>query len=228
MNDATAKVWQPGTEIETPVQSLVSLNPEELSVKDLYKFLTGAIIPRPIALVSTRSKDGIVNLAPFSFFQGVASNPPTVSISIAYSSSGNEKDTLVNIQETGEFVVNSSNAWLAGPVVFSGGSYAADFDELEEAGLTPLASERVAPPRVKESAWQMECKVYKTMEIGEVGAIGATVLVVGEVVKLHIDAEAYNEGRIDGARLEALAKVGGYAYCKVEDTFEIPISTSAK
>ncbi|MCB0334104.1 MAG: flavin reductase family protein, partial [Bdellovibrionales bacterium] len=148
--------WKPGTKITPPFSSLTEVDIRELPQKERYKFLIGAIVPRPIAFVSTVSASGVVNVAPFSFFSGVSSNPPSVVFSVGTPPDGRQKDTLRNIKETKEFVINSANEWMIEAVVHCAGDFAEDIDEMKEAGLTPLPSQKISPPRVAESAMQME------------------------------------------------------------------------
>jgi flavin reductase (DIM6/NTAB) family NADH-FMN oxidoreductase RutF len=214
--------WKPGDKIAPPFRDLATVDPAQVSQQEMYKLLIGAVVPRPIAFVSTIGQDGSTNLAPFSFFNAVASNPPCLMISIAQKGSGEIKDTLRNIQETKQFVVNSANEWLIEPLVHCAATYPYGVSEFEKVGLTAQPSVKVKPPRVKEAAVQFECELYKTLEIGE-GAPGSTVVVFGRVVLAHIDQQAYKNGRVDYSRIRSIARLGGSSYAKVKDLFEIPV-----
>jgi len=170
-----------------------------------YRMLISAIVPRPIAFVSTLSADGRRNLAPFSFFMGVTSQPLTLAISV-FHRQGGPKDTAANILETGEFVVNASTEELAERVALASGDYAREYDEFAMTGLTSAPSERVRPPRVAESPWSLECKLHRSMVIGEPPQ--AAHLIVGEVVFAHVRDDLWAEGMIDAEKLRPIARLG--------------------
>lgn len=214
--------WKPGEAIVSPVGAMTTLDPEKIPPADMYKLMIGAIVPRPIAFVSTASEKGQVNLAPFSFFTGVSSNPPCLVISVARRSDGEKKDTLKNIEETEEFVVNTASEWLVEPLVHCAADYPYGVDEMATVGLTPLPSVKVKPPRVKEAAVQFECKSVGTLEIGE-GAAGSATLVVGHIVLAHIDSALYKDGKVDTTGLKPVARLGGPTYSLLGTTFDIPI-----
>lgn len=188
---------------------------------EVYKLLSGTIIPRPIALVSTQGLGGRNNLAPFSFFNAVSSNPPCISISITQKRRGGKKDTWLNIEETGQFVVNLVTAPMAEAINQASAEYPYGVDEMHEVGLTPLASTRVKPPRVKESPIQMECAFFKSMTIGE-SSIGSTILIIGKVLVLHLDPKIYRDGQIDPQLLDPLARLGGSLYGRSLEIFSLP------
>ncbi len=214
--------WKPGDKIKSPVEEMLEIDPVKLKAVDRYKLLIGSIIPRPIAFVSTLSKSGVGNLAPFSFFNGVSSNPPCIMFSVAAKPDGGKKDTLINIEETGEFVINSSSTWLTEPLVYCGANFPYGINELERAGLTAMASRKVKPARVKESAVHMECKLYKTLQVGD-GSPGSATIVVGEVVYFHVHSKAYKDGRVIFDELKPLARLGGHAYAEVLKSFELSV-----
>ncbi|NDC37807.1 MAG: flavin reductase family protein [Proteobacteria bacterium] len=144
------------------------------------------------------------------------------AIHIAHKSSGEIKDTLRNIQETKQFVVNSANEWLIEPLVHCAASYPYGVSEFEKVGLTAQPSVKVAPPRVKEAAVQFECELYKLVDIGD-GSPGSTVVVFGRIVLAHIDKQAYQNGRVDYSRIAPIARLGGVSYAKVKDLFDLPV-----
>jgi flavin reductase (DIM6/NTAB) family NADH-FMN oxidoreductase RutF len=145
--------------VHSPVKML-SINPADHQVHEIYKLIVGLIVPRPVALVSTIDRDGVPNVAPFSFFSGVGSNPPTVLFCPSLRSSGDHrKDTLRNVEQTGEFVINIVSDSIAAAANATAADVGPEVDEFELAGLTALPSESVRPPRVAESPAQMECKL---------------------------------------------------------------------
>lgn len=214
--------WTPGGPINSPVNEMVELDPAALTSGDMYKLLIGAIVPRPIAFVSTANRAGQCNLAPFSFFNGISSNPACLMISITRKPDGAKKDTLRNIEEIGQFVVNSSSSWLVEALTHCAAQYPYGVDEMKKAGLTALPSRKVLPPRVKESAVQFECELYRSMEIGD-GSPGSATVVIGKVIFAHVMKEAYQQGRIDLDRISPAARLGGRGYCLPGQVFELEI-----
>jgi flavin reductase (DIM6/NTAB) family NADH-FMN oxidoreductase RutF len=214
--------WKPGDKIKHPVKECVAIDVSTLPAPEAYRLLISGIIPRPIAFVSTRSSAGINNLAPFSFYCGVSSNPPCLAISIARKPDGSKKDTLRNIEETKQFVVNSSHEWLAEPLVHCAATYPYGVDEMEKVGLTALQSLRVLPPRVAESALHYECELYKTVEVGD-GGPGSSTLVLGKILHCHVSSHLYANGRIDFANFQPLSRLGGISYAALGDVFELEI-----
>src|ERR1041385_6890840 len=134
--------------------------------REIYRLMIDCIVPRPIAFVSTLSAEGVGNLAPFSFFNGVSSEPPTLVFSISRKRDGGKKDTLVNIESTPQFVVNLVTEPMAAPMHQTSADYPYGVDEMAKVGLTPVPSTRVRPPRVGESPVQMECELFSLHEIG--------------------------------------------------------------
>jgi flavin reductase (DIM6/NTAB) family NADH-FMN oxidoreductase RutF len=208
-----------------PTFSHKSIDPLTLNARECYQHLVSLIIPRPIALVTTINNQGQTNLAPFSFFNGVSSAPPTISISIAYNSDGTKKDTLRNIEETGEFVVNAGSEWLADAIAESGAQYKYGDSEIVRANLTPIASELVKAPRLQEAAWHLECRLYKSVLIGQEYTPGATTLIIGEILRLHIADELYSNGKLDATKAKPLARLGGVAYTELGRVFDMPINS---
>jgi flavin reductase (DIM6/NTAB) family NADH-FMN oxidoreductase RutF len=197
------------------------IDPKNISVKDNYKLIIGCVLPRPIAFVSTMGQDGIVNLAPFSFFTGITSNPPTICFAPALKGdSRGKKDTLTNVEDSGEFVVNIVTEDIAKQMNETATDFPPDVDEFEIAGLTPAESSLVKPPRVKESPINMECKLYKTIYIGD-GSAGSGALVIGEIILYHIDDSLYHEGRIDTGLLKPIGRLAGMEYTTLGRRFEL-------
>lgn len=181
----------------------------ELSPGRAYRFLISAVVPRPIAFVSTLSRDGVRNLAPFSYYMAVCSKPPLLALSVLRRGAG-FKDTARNILETGEFVVNASTEDLAQAVNAASGDYAPSYDEFALAGLTPVDSHRVRPPRVSESPIQMECRLHQSLDLGEEPF--RTTLLIGEVLLAHVREDLWEEAMVRVDRLRPLARLGANLY----------------
>ncbi len=213
--------WKLGDPILSPVEDMLSLDPVEIGSKATYKLLIGAIVPRPIAFISTVNSQGICNLAPFSFFNGVSSNPPAVMIAITRKSHGEKKDTLRNIETTHQFVVNSVNEWMVEPMNQCSAEYPYGVNEMQTVGLTPLPSQKIQPPRVKESAIHLECELYDTLNVGD-GSEGSSTIVIGKIVMLHIFSAAYKDGRILLEEIKPISRLAGTSYGHTNDIFQVP------
>ena len=199
---------------------MLSINPADHKVIEIYKLMVGLIVPRPVALVSTIDRDGVPNVAPFSFFSGVGSNPPTVLFCPSLRSSGDQrKDTLRNVEQTGEFVINVVSDAIAAAANATAADVGPEIDEFELAGLTALPSEVVRAPRVAESPAQMECKLLQIVFTGE--GSGAGVVVLGEIVRLHIRADLEENFRIDPEKLDAVGRMAGNTWTHTRDRFDL-------
>ena len=194
------------------------IDPAYLPASSAYKILIGAIVPRPIGFVSTISAGGVFNLAPFSFFNAMCGEPPVVGFC-----PGNRNpplDTLANVRATGEFVVNIATEDIAEAMNLSSGAYDPSVDEFGISGLTPAPCEVVRPPRVLESPVNMECKLLQIIELSARPLGGS--LVLGEVVRFHLDETIIDDRfRIDPDKLRAVGRMGGAAYCRTVDRFEL-------
>ena len=196
-------------------------DPSEIPFQETHKLMIGSIIPRPIAFVSTRSKDGENNVAPFSYFNGVCSKPPTIMFAPARRGwDGEEKDTLINIRDTEEFVVNIVSESFAERMVMCATDFDSDVDEFEISGLTPTNSQKIKPPRVGEAKISFECKLNQIVEIGD-GTAGSGFVVIGTIVLFHIDDGIYDNGRILTDKLEPLGRLAGNWYTRSTDTLKI-------
>ncbi len=197
------------------------IDPSTRDPFDVYRLLSGSILPRPIAFVSTISKDGVRNLAPFSFFTVASANPPIIAFCPMTRGGDNpKKDTLVNIEATGEFVVNICSEDFAAQMNSTAGEYPPDVDEFELSGLTAVPSEIVKPPRVKESRVNMECKLHQLVQVSD-KFLGGT-LVLGEVVRFHVQDSMVNSiGEIDADQLNAIGRMAGPVYVRTTDRFEM-------
>lgn len=189
----------------------MELDPGTRDARLNYHFLTSAVIPRPIAWVTTvDAVSGVVNAAPFSWFQAVCSDPPMVMLAIQCRSDGSPKDTVRNIRATKEFVVNVSPKALAKEMVQTSGDYPPDVPELEAVGLATTASLRVRPPRIAASPVHLECRLQQEVPLGNQGR---TSLLLGEVVHMAAeDAVLDARGNVDPAKLTLMARLGGSEY----------------
>jgi flavin reductase (DIM6/NTAB) family NADH-FMN oxidoreductase RutF len=188
---------------------------------DVYRLLSGSILPRPIAFVSTISADGVLNLSPFSFFTVASANPPIIAFCpMTRGEPRPKKDTLVNIEATGEFVVNICSEDFAAQMNSTAGEYPPDVDEFQLSGLTPIPSDIVKPPRVKESRVNMECKLHQLVPVSD-KFLGGTI-VLGEVVRFHVQDSMINQiCEIDADQLNAIGRMAGPVYVRTKDRFEM-------
>ncbi len=187
----------------------------------IYHLIVGLVVPRPIAWVTSIDADGRVNLAPFSFFNAFGANPPVVVFSPTRRRDGSRKDTLNNVEATGEFVINVATERHAEPMNRSSAELPPDESEVDLTGLALADSTLVRPPRLAEAPAALECRVIHLLPIGD-GPIAAT-LVVGQVVAIHVDEAVLDpSGRVDPRKLRAIARLGGDYYCRSTDLFELP------
>ena len=193
------------------------IDPSDLDQQSLYKLLIGSVVPRPIAWTSTVSQEGIRNLAPFSFFTVASRQPPMLCISLGprAGDDSSTKDTLSNIEQTGEFVINIVSLPLSNMMYESSKSHPPKADEFEKAGLTSAPCEVVGAPRVEEASVSMECLLDRIL------ALGTDHLVIGRMVRFHVRDELYEDGRVNIAKLQPLGRLAGN-YTKVETIFELP------
>ncbi|WP_100405194.1 flavin reductase family protein [Bacillus solitudinis] len=190
-------------------------SPTEIESKNMYKLLTGAVVPRPIAWVSTKSDQGILNIAPFSFFTVASSNPATLCFSVG-PGAGGEKDTLANIRDTEEFVINIVSTDLANAMHKSAEAFPPDIDEFKEAGLTPVKSEAIDVPRVEEAPINIECSLDRIIPVGD------NHLVLGKVVHFHIKDECYlGDFKVNLEKVKPLGRLAGN-YTIIEKQFSLP------
>ena len=198
----------------------MTIIPAEAGAANVYKLMIGAIVPRPIAFVSTISLHGIRNLAPFSFFTAASANPPVICFApMVRASDGQQKDTLHNIRQTGEFVVNIVSEDFAEKMNVCSAEFPPDVDEWEKSGLTPVASECVKPARVAESRFHMECKLVDIVSVSK-QPLGGN-LVLGEVLRFHVADELFDDYRIDPNGLQAIGRMGGPTYSRTKDRFDL-------
>jgi flavin reductase (DIM6/NTAB) family NADH-FMN oxidoreductase RutF len=195
-----------------------TLLPADHETRALYFLLNSLVVPRPIAWVSTLAEDGTRNLAPHSYFTVAASSPP----SVCFTSIG-DKDTVRNVRATGEFVVNIADHALVERMNLTSADAPADVSEFELAGLTPREAQHVGPAIVAEAPVSLECRLTQVVEVGN-GRV-----VIGEVVAFHVAERLWNEqDRVDPARLDAVARMGGSTYATTRDRFELRRPTYAE
>jgi flavin reductase (DIM6/NTAB) family NADH-FMN oxidoreductase RutF len=200
-----------------------SLDLHAFSEESRHKFLTASVVPRPIALVTSIGKNGVLNAAPFSQFVIISVTPPLLGF-VAHdatevqsfaASPGAYKDTVRNVLASGEFVINSVSEGMAAQVQECSVAYPSDVSEVERVGFHTIASVKVAPARIAESRIQFECRLHRTVQFG--GASSKTTLVVGEVVVAHCAKGLVSGHRVDHVKLDPLGRVAGRAYCRTRD-----------
>jgi flavin reductase (DIM6/NTAB) family NADH-FMN oxidoreductase RutF len=203
----------------------VSLSPGDSEPRQVYKLMTGIIVPRPVALISTVDSNGVANLAPFSFFTGVGSVPPTLLFCPTVRARGRgaendlRKDTLRNVEQTGEFVVNAVSDEISVAANATAAEVAPEVDEFELSGLTPQASELVRPARVAESPAQMECKLLEVIYVSR--EPGGGVIVLGEIVRFHVRRDLVDNFRIDPEGLDAVGRMAGNTWARTRERIEL-------
>jgi flavin reductase (DIM6/NTAB) family NADH-FMN oxidoreductase RutF len=202
------------------------VSPSDLSHKDLYNILLNSVAPRPIAWVSTASASGQLNLAPFSFFNVACVDPPLLAFAPGLrrpkqteATHGEPKDTLRNVRETKEFVVNIVTYELAEAMNITSGEYDASVNEFELAKLTPQASKIVRPPRVAESPVSFECRLHQILDFSSAPTSGS--LVIGEIVSIHINDAHLKDGKLNRNSLDLIGRMSGLQYTRTTERFEI-------
>jgi flavin reductase (DIM6/NTAB) family NADH-FMN oxidoreductase RutF len=205
----------------------MELDPARLSTSERYKLLVGAVTPRPIALVSTRSPAGVNNVAPFSFFNAVSTQPMALLFCPSSPRPGIDKDTLRNVSPEdegglGEFVVNVAMESYVREMVATAEQLSPDESEFDLSGLTPAPSAVVRPPRVAESPVSFECRTLQIVRL-DPGAVGGGNIVIGEVVHVWIDDAIVDDRlRIDPALYPIVGRLGGNGYSRTREIFEVP------
>ncbi|MGB3203127.1 MAG: flavin reductase family protein [Nodosilinea sp.] len=200
----------------------MDIDPELLDPSTRYKLLIGSVVPRPIAFVSSLSPQGVVNLAPFSYFNAVGHKPLALMFSVSRKPDGSDKDTLRNVRPpseggTGEYVINLAIESYAHQVAECAEPLAYGESEFDYVNLSPAPSRVVEPPRVAESPVAFECRTLHIVPVGEFS------MVIGQVVHLFVRDDVLQENsRIDTDKLGAIGRMAGYEYCRTGDRFEIP------
>ncbi len=210
----------------------MEFSPDSLALADRYKLLIGCVVPRPIAFVSTISLEGKLNLAPFSFFNGVGANPMTIIFCPANRPDGSEKDTLRNCKPiseggTGQFVVNAAVEEYAREIAAAAEPLPFGESEFDLTGLETVPSVHVKPPRVARTPWCFECETIQVVRTNP-GAPSGGNIVIGKVIHIHIADHLVNERwHVDAGRLRAIGRMGGLGYTRTTDRFEMPMGKRA-
>lgn len=197
---------------------MITIDPAEISGRENYKFLTGSIIPRPIAFVTTLSKDGILNGAPFSYFNIVSSDPPMISLSIQRIE-GRQKDTARNIMESKEFVIHIVDEQNVEKINQTAASLPPHQSEIEIAQLTTVESVKISVPGVEEAKIRMECSLEHYLELSVESPVCDHF--IGRIVQFHIESDIYENGRIDPRGLAAVSRLAGSIYAKIGELFSL-------
>lgn len=187
------------------------IDPTTLAAREVYHLMTSLVVPRPIAWVSSLSPSGVANVAPYSYFNMVSHDPP-----IVHFTSAGPKDTLHNVREGGEFVVNIVSEHVHSAMNLTAADFPADEDEFDWAGLTPTASTVVKPPRVGEAKAALECRLHREI------TVGTGTMVFGEVVYLHVAAEVWRDGRVDPELLRPVGRLSGSMYATMGTFVKMP------
>ena len=210
----------------TAGEEFVGFDPAALPTPDVYRLLTQAVAPRPIAFVSTISVEGVPNLAPFSFFMAGGSNPPSVAFSPTNSRDNQPKDTLRNVRATGEFVINVVSYDIREKMNHTSAAYPYGISEWEPAGFTPIPGVKVKPARVGECLIAMECRLFQIVPHGP-GPVSANY-VIGEVVYFHVAQSVLTDTpqsrQIDATKVDYIGRMSGdwYTRARGESLFELP------
>ncbi len=199
--------------------SYLELDPNDLDVQALFNVMTGSIVPRPISWISTVGRDGVYNLAPYSMFTVVCAKPPTIVFCPSYQPPDfKEKDTYNNIAYSGEFVVNFVNEDTVKAMDATSADVSPDVDEFKLAGVTPLPSKLVKPPRVAESPIAFECKLHELITIGLIS--GGGHIVIGTVLYMHFAAGIYtDDNHIHFDKYRPIGGLVGHTYAHIDDLF---------
>ena len=197
----------------------MEVNPKDLDLHQLFNLMTGSIVPRPIAWISTMARDGTLNLAPYSMFTGVCAKPPTVVFCPGYHEPYfREKDTFRNIAATGEFVVNFVNTDTVDAMNLTALELAPEVDEFKMAGVTPVPSQVVKPPRVAESPISFECTLHEIVTIGLTD--GGGHIVIGTVVNMHFnDGVCGEDMHLDFDAYRPIGGLVGHTYANIDTVF---------
>lgn len=217
--------WTPGVRQPNPAgPRVVQLDPAEMA--SCYPLVISGIVPRPIALVSSVSADGVGNVAPFSYFGAMGHDPPTVAIGFCRKGAGgSKKDSWANVEATKEFVVHIMSEWFVEAANHTCGNFLPEEDEMQIAGLTPVPSVRVSPPRIEESAFAMECVLRHSYDThNRAGDVTGTVA-IAEVVLFHVSEALYDPAGKGSVRFDGfapLSRLGGNTYGRTTSTFDLP------
>lgn len=202
-----------------------SIDPSVIGERDVYKLLVGSVIPRPVALVTTLSDDGVLNAAPYSYFSIVTADPPLLSVSVQRKQ-GVQKDTSRNAIEKGEFVIHIADASYLTQLNQTAASLPSHESEVDLAGLTPIASEMISVPGLAEAKIRMECVLEHALPLGGTVDAPTADLIIGRVVRIHVHESVYGENyHIDAAALDPISRLAGHHYARLGEqiTIERPL-----
>ena len=198
----------------------MQFDPDAMKVRDIYGLLVQLVVPRPIAWVSSISDAGVTNLAPYSFFNAVGANPPTLMFCPVNRRDGSFKDSLTNVMENGEFVVNVVSHDLGPAMKETAAEFDSEISEFEAVGIDILDSSCVKPPRVADSLAQFECRLNRVIHLAQ-GPAGANI-VIGDIVQIHVADSVISEpGKIDSEKLDAIGRMGGSSYTRTTERFDL-------
>ena len=202
----------------------MEFDPSEMQPRDRYKVLVSFVLPRPIAWVTCLGPTGVVNAAPYSFFNVFCEDPPLCMFAVNRRADGRTKDTLTNIQATGEFVVNIADEHLARAMHESSGDFPPDIGEPDYLGLKLAPSRKVAVPRLADTPWAMECKVWKQINVN-----GDRVLIMGEGINFYIRDELWDREamRVHMERYHPMGRMFADRYCRTDDRVIFPAAEGA-
>jgi flavin reductase (DIM6/NTAB) family NADH-FMN oxidoreductase RutF len=219
-----ARIEAQVSDAKNTARKRMQLDPSQLGAEQAYRLITGIVVPRPIAWVSTLSGNGVVNLAPFSAFTFVSPKPPMLAISVGHKA-GVYKDTAHNILSTEEFVVHIADTALMAAVHESSAEFPADVSEVEHLGLATIASETIKVPRVAAAPIAMECRFRQCIEFGET----RSRLLVGEVLVFHIRDDLLQNGKIETETLDPIARIAGPRYARLGEIISMkPVFQTSK
>lgn len=197
----------------------MKLESSTLHGKELHDFFSSVVVPRPIAFISTVNAEGRYNAAPFSTFSRLTLDPPTLLLAFGRRK-GQKKDTVINIEAVGDFVVNMVDEKLAEAMNQAAADYPPEIDEIKEVGLTALKSDKVKSPRIAEAPLSMECKLIQTVEFGN--KPNRSTIILGEILVVHIKDEIMTDGKLDPLKAKIIGRLGdGNLYCRTTDTFQM-------
>lgn len=198
----------------------MKIDVETLSNGARHKLLGNMVVPRPISLISTISTKGSFNLAPYSLFNVICYTPAMVFLTPMRKNSGGKKDTLVNIEQTKEFVINLVTEDIAQQMNLTSGAFPPEVDEFKISGLTPIPSDLVKPPRVAESPFNLECRLAQIMPLGDPSNVTAD-MILGTILRVHIADKFYDGGSIDSASAHLIGRMGLGYYTRTRDLFKM-------
>jgi flavin reductase (DIM6/NTAB) family NADH-FMN oxidoreductase RutF len=199
---------------------MISIDPAAQTDRENYMLLVGSIIPRPIALVTTLSLNGVLNAAPFSYFSIISSQPPLLSIAVQRKQ-GVMKDTARNAIDMGAFVIHITDRSIIDKVNETAANLPPDESEVTKAGFTPIASDRIVVPGLQEAKIRMECVLEQTIPLGGTTGHPACDLLIGRVVRFHFTDDVYDNGHINPGKLDPISRLAGSYYAELGSRFSL-------